>query len=371
MSRSFRVPPYPKRPHKSGLARIKINGKQIYLGKHGSKESRQKYAAIIAEYVGKEDTPAQRGKATIKQLVAHFLRENQAMPEKELWHFERVSKALLRRFGALPASMFGTVELGKLRSDFISGDWLTDDEKKHPKATAGWSARMVNRGVNRIRTIIRWGEEKGHVPEGRYSHLLSLRSLSQSANVRRTKPRQGVDLPALTAILPHLPPSVAALAEIQWWTGMRPSEATKMKPKDVEAIGDTWLYWITGKNSWREGRGREAVVLGPEAIRVLTPWLNAAKMKGAEVPIFPSGKTGRQYTVGGYGQAMAGAFELHPELERFTSYQLRHSCKRRITRELGLDAARAALRQSSVQTTALYDSARDMQAAIEVAKKTG
>jgi len=144
-----------------------------------------------------------------------------------------------------------------------------------------------------------------------------------------------------------------------------------MRPGDIEVVGDVTLYWLAKhKNDWRAGREREAVVLGPEAVRVLAPWLAAAKLKG-DVPIFPSGKTGKQYTTGGYGQAVAGAFEKNPTLTRFCCYQLRHSFKRRVVRELGLDAARAAMRQSSIGTTAAYDSIRDMKMAAETARKIG
>jgi integrase len=365
-------PHYPKKKHGSGQARIRLNGKDCYLGPFGSNVSKKKYAELAAQFAGSQVMPdPQKHKATIGELTLAFLKAHSEMPEKEVWHYKRICKLLNRRHGHLPASMFGTGELSRLRTSLLAGDWMTAEERKHPKA-GPWSVFMANRGVNKIRSLFRWGEEQGHVAPGVYAHLQALRPLSKATQARQTKPRQGIDLPALLAILPHLPPSVAALLEIQWWSGMRPSEAVRMKADNLEQREGVWFYWLLEhKNAWRPGREREAVILGPEAIRVLRPWLEAAKLKGKGVPIFPSGKTGRQYTVGGYAQAIARAFEEYPKLEKFTPYQCRHGMKRRVTRELGLDAARAALRQSSLETTAHYDSGRDMTLAIEAARKTG
>ncbi|MCA9134676.1 MAG: hypothetical protein KDA45_16020, partial [Planctomycetales bacterium] len=43
------VPAYLR--HSSGQARVILNGKAFYLGKHGSKVSRQRYDALIAEWL--------------------------------------------------------------------------------------------------------------------------------------------------------------------------------------------------------------------------------------------------------------------------------------------------------------------------------
>lgn len=44
----MRVPSY--RKHSSGQARDTINGRDHLLGKYGSRESKQKYGRLIAEY---------------------------------------------------------------------------------------------------------------------------------------------------------------------------------------------------------------------------------------------------------------------------------------------------------------------------------
>jgi hypothetical protein len=49
-AKSPRIPKY--RLHApSGLAVVRLNGRDIYLGKHGTKESRQEYGRIIKEWL--------------------------------------------------------------------------------------------------------------------------------------------------------------------------------------------------------------------------------------------------------------------------------------------------------------------------------
>ena len=50
-----RVPKYQK--HSSGQARVVINGKAFYLGRHGSKATKQRYDALIAEYLSSNRSP--------------------------------------------------------------------------------------------------------------------------------------------------------------------------------------------------------------------------------------------------------------------------------------------------------------------------
>ena len=74
------VPSY--RLHKpSGQARVIINGEHIYLGKYGSRESREKYSKLIAELAAMAATdsiaPDARGciqNLTIDELLLAYWR---------------------------------------------------------------------------------------------------------------------------------------------------------------------------------------------------------------------------------------------------------------------------------------------------------
>jgi hypothetical protein len=53
------------------------------------------------------------------------------------------------------------------------------------------------------------------------------------------------------------------------------------------------------------------------------------------------------------------------------TYRARHAAKDRVTRELGLDAARSFLGQKSIATTDGYGEAIDLKTAVEAAKRLG
>lgn len=386
-------PAYPARPHKaSGQARVKIQGRHVYLGRFGTAASRAKYAALAANFAATDTAPAPTGPnghahLTI-EVFARFLADAKVKKsDKELWHYRRVASAVAAVVDELPAVAFDVAALERVRDALIAGSWLSTEARTHPKA-GGWSRNHTNAAMRRVRTVWRWAEYKGLVRPGAWSHLRTLPALARTdRHVRQTKPREGVEWGDVAAVLPCLPAAVAAMAEVQWWTGMRPCEVCRMRAGDVEWSGagagripeesrknpGTVVYWLqAGKNLWRAGReGAEAVILGPEAQRVIRPWLDAARSKGGDAPIFPSVRAGCCYTTGGYAQAVAGAFERNPGLLKWTPYQLRHGAKRRIKRAVGLDAARAVLRQSSISTADGYDRERDMVLATDAAKRTG
>src|SRR5262249_58694475 len=87
------------------------------------------------------------------------------------------------------------------------------------------------------------------------------------------KPVRPVEDNRVQAVLPFLPPPVAAMVRLQRLTGMRPGEVVIMRPCDVDRSGDIWYYRPScHKNAWR---AKERIVaLGPRARLVLVPFLN-------------------------------------------------------------------------------------------------
>ncbi|MEQ1824542.1 MAG: hypothetical protein ABL921_01290 [Pirellula sp.] len=69
-----RIPSY--RLHKpSGKAVVNLAGKDIYLGVHGSKESRKLYNRLIAEYLASDGmlNSADQDSITVSEVLAAFL----------------------------------------------------------------------------------------------------------------------------------------------------------------------------------------------------------------------------------------------------------------------------------------------------------
>jgi hypothetical protein len=53
-------PPYPRVPHSSGQARIRLDGKRVYLGKHQSPESIARYDALREVWLRRNNLTSQR-----------------------------------------------------------------------------------------------------------------------------------------------------------------------------------------------------------------------------------------------------------------------------------------------------------------------
>ena len=79
MPKRLTPPPYPKKPHASGQARVKLFGKTHYLGAHGSPASHAAYERLLVRW--REGTalrlkgipvlPGDRPE-TVAELLAHF-----------------------------------------------------------------------------------------------------------------------------------------------------------------------------------------------------------------------------------------------------------------------------------------------------------
>ena len=69
------IPTY--RKHRSGQARVTINGRDYYLGPHGTKASRRKYDRIVAEYLASGRSAsfgATADQLTMAMVVRDYLR---------------------------------------------------------------------------------------------------------------------------------------------------------------------------------------------------------------------------------------------------------------------------------------------------------
>lgn len=203
----MRLPSYPRKPHKaSGLARVKVSGRHYYFGRHGTPESKQEFREFVHKLTASPVALASGpDEIDVEELVAHFLTmaEREKDP-RELQHIRRICTALQRLFGSLPVAEFGVKHLAQLRAAFVSGSWITEEEKE--ERARPWCRSHANHAITRVRSLWRWAEEQGLAPRGSWGHLRTLRPMGAHVKgVRQTKPRQGVDLAAVRAVLPHLP----------------------------------------------------------------------------------------------------------------------------------------------------------------------
>ncbi|MFW5692993.1 MAG: site-specific integrase, partial [Thermoguttaceae bacterium] len=145
-----RVPKY--RKHPNGQAFVQIRGERIYLGKHGTPESREKYAAEIR----KLDLPAPAYKPaeppgddyTVVELCAAYLDHAEAYyrkhgePTETLGEVQRSLRLLSDHFGDCRAADFGPLKLTHLQSVLVA---------------RGLARSTVNDRVRIIQRAFRWG----------------------------------------------------------------------------------------------------------------------------------------------------------------------------------------------------------------------
>jgi hypothetical protein len=121
----YHVPSY--RLHKaSGQAVVVINGHTRYLGKHGSKSSREAYARAIAEWSaqGRAVVPDKDG-VTVTEVMAAYIehaqsyyRKNGELTSEMSWITDSL-RPLRRLYGSTRAAEFGPLALKAVRQEMI------------------------------------------------------------------------------------------------------------------------------------------------------------------------------------------------------------------------------------------------------------
>lgn len=354
---------------RSGQARVRIAGKDYYLGVYGSTEAKEAYARLLAELAATGQPPARQeeGQGTVAELVAQWLAY---MPSRyhansrEPPQFRQALEVVVRLYGSQPARAFDSLALMAVQRAMASGSWLREEEQvrlRQKGRPVGWCRNVVNRQLVRVRTVWRWAESRKLVPPGTWSSLLTVEGVGRNApGVRQTKPQSAASWDELRAVLRCCRPAPRAMLLLQWWAGMRSEEVRLMRREDIDTSGAVWLYRpAKHKCEWR---GQERVVpLGRKCQSVLIPWMKKAGY------LFEA-RSGQPYSAFSYAQSVRRA-AARAGVQGFHPYRCRHAAKQRLTREHGLDAARAVLGQKSLGTTNLYASQQDLRTATDVAGK--
>lgn len=362
MGRPREWPPRPHAHRPSGQERVRYKGTDHYLGPIGSLEAKRAYLALIEtlEAAG-ETVPARpapkQGDLSVAEVVAWFLDDADARYSRdgrEVKQFEYSVVPLVDLFGSLPVVRFGVQQLEAVREEMIRRNW---------------NRGVINRRVIRLRTLFRRAETRGKVLAGTWSALRALEPIARNdRRVKNPAPKKAAEWKDLARVCRFCPPVARDLLLVLYWTGARPSELIGLKARDIvrtdSTHGEVWTVALAEhKNAWR-GQSR-VVMIGPKAQRVILRRL-ASLAPGDYVFAATPGKP---YESLSFSRAVARACERAGV--KVTPYSMRHSAKARVTRECGLDAARAMLGQASLQSTDKYASGQDERLARDAARKTG
>lgn len=357
MARKKQWPPRPHPHRASGQERVRIGTRDYYLGPIGSEKARRNYAELIARLADRpadEPVLSRKRELTVAEVVERHRLDAQARYSREgreASQFRWAAEPLLHLFAELPVARLGVQQLDSVRDEMIR---------------RGWSRGVINRRIIRLRTLWRWAEQKGLAPPGSWNALRALAPLPRNDQRVKTLPaRQPCTWADLARVCRLANPTIRAMLVFGWFTGARPGEIRSLTVGDIDTSGEVWLATLGKHKNAHRGQVR-VVAVGPRCQGVLRRFLEGKK---PDEPVFPSGP-GRHYSSESFSRAVARARQ-RAGVEGLHPYQSRHAYKQRVTRELGLDFARAGLGQANLSTTDKYAAGGDLTLAIEAAKRCG
>ncbi len=415
----------------SGRARVRINGRDHWLGKWGSPEAKTAYDRLITEFlatrrispdvergvhvgpvgittanaealpVAAESAPPPTS-ITIAEVLGLYLEHcatyyRTADGKRRTSTYDNALQAVraLRLFDHIAAKDFGPRKLMHLR----------DAEAARGRARVG-----CNRLVKAIRRVFRWAEAHEYVPMGLHNALMTVEPLLPGrTTAHELPPILPVDDAIVDLTLPYLSPIVADMVRFQRLTGARPGEVCGLRPADVEREGDVWQWRPKDhKNAWR--KKARIIMIGPKAQAILMRYLvrpavdycfspaeserhrSKVRRLARESPLTPSQRArkpkanGRRrprdhYDNASYRRSISrGVAALNKErvaedpkatlIEDWAPNRLRHTAGTEVRKKFGLEAAQVVLGHAQADVTQIYAEA-DMQLAAKVVKKIG
>ena len=213
--------------HKTtGQALCVINGRYIYLGKYGSKASRLQYEEVIAEYLsnGKKLPPTRsRTEISVLEFAVAFLeyaQEYYANDSSAYNHCKNAMKPLVKHYGKQPISKFGPISLKFIRDKWIEADL---------------SLTTIRKREGQIKNAFRWGLELELVPTDVVQAICLVRGLKEGkSKARDPKKVQPIADEVVDKTLPHCPPIIADVIQVQRLAGFRPQDVINLRSCDID-----------------------------------------------------------------------------------------------------------------------------------------
>jgi integrase len=420
MRRIGTKPPSYRLHRPSGRAVVTLDGRDHYLGPHGSEVSRAEYDRLVSEWLAhRRRPPGSSGSVpglTVSELLLRYWRfaeghyRRDGRPTRHLENIRDAVRPVRALYGHSEAASFGAASLKAVRRAMID---------------SGLARRTIANRIGKVRQVFRWAAENELVDVSVYQSLMVVSGLRKGRDgVRETPPVRPVPIVDVEAVLPFLTAQVAGFVRLQLLTGMRPGEAASMKADEVDRSGEVWVYRPSRHKA--EGHDRvRAIPIGPKAREVLRPFLEGAsegsylfrprdavearnERRKAErkTPMTPSQRArtrkrsprrppGPLYSKNAYRSAIWRACDRafpHPSLSaigpddltevqrfelaawrkahRWHPNRLRHTAATRIRDRYGLEAAQAVLGHARADVTQVY-AERDLAKACQVMSEIG
>ena len=403
------VPGY--RKHRSGQARVTINGRDYYLGPYGTIASKREYDRIVAEYLasGRSPTfgatPDQITMASVMNAYRVYAKQYYGVGPSSEWHRIKLAyRPLKALYASRNATEFGPTEFKAVRQRMID---------------AGGSRTGINAQMKRIVRMMKWAASEGMLPASIFETLRLIPSLKRNrTQARETEPIKPVELSIVEQTLAHMTPIVADMVRVQLLVGCRPAEVCKLTPAMIDRSGDVWIARLDEHKTAHHERDRN-LYLGPRAQEILRPYLlrsehdhlfspcDAVKQRRDQAaanrttPLSCGNRPGKRsgglkgrrskkqasesYDTASYRRAIHYACDkaFPPEVEldeeslqrwqsvhRWSPNRLRHTKGTEVRKEFGLEHAQVYLGHAAANVTQIYAES-DKTKALEVARKIG
>jgi integrase len=346
----------------SGNARAWIGGRNYYLGKYGTPESRLKYAELLRKHVTGEliDPVATQGDddsgPTVHEICATYILFAQTYYRKngvetaEVDCIRSAMRPLRELFGDSPAKDFESVALRLVRQKMI--------ETKTEKTGKPWCRDYINKAVSRIVRIFRHAAKHKLIPAATLTDLELVEPLEAGRTTAEDyKPRSEVSQPTIEAIKAIVDDQTKDMMDLCILTGARGGELVGLTGSMIDRTGDIWFAKLDDHKMSHKGRIR-VLVFGPRSIAILKRHLPSDDADR----LFPI--TRRTFS----DRIKRASVTLG--LSPITGHWLRHTAATRVRRTHGLDQAQGLLGHSSSVTTERY-AGLDLSKAIQLARECG
>ena len=227
-----RTPKY--RLHRpSGRAVVTINGMDQYLGRHGTPESRAEYDRVISEWLARgRRPPADETKVILlKEVIAGYFENcKRKLPQVEVDKVRDALKVVRTTYGERPAAEFNAVAFDVVRSKLVA---------------SGLCITTVRNRIFTVKKMLAWGIVREMVPD-RVLNVIKAFEKEEPLRVGRAgvKPPKEVR-PApeehIRAVLPHVPPTVAAMLMVQFYSAAARGSLPPDDRPDRHVRGDLGL----------------------------------------------------------------------------------------------------------------------------------
>ena len=227
------------RLHKSsGQAIVTLSGRDYLLGRYGAPESLVRYHELVSQWLAAGRKPFganvpirigtfEPAKISVATLIAAhdrharcYYTDSAGVITTEVRNFAAATSPLVELFGALAAAEFTPKGLVAVRDRMVA---------------KRWARTLINKHVNRLRSIWKWAVSEELVAVEVYTALTTVMALKRGrSSAAESEPTRPVPLAHVKAIESHVSPPIWAIVQLQRLTGARGGELFKLRAIDID-----------------------------------------------------------------------------------------------------------------------------------------